>query len=161
MPKNRCAVLLAPGAEAEAILAANAAAAPFRDLHLAAVQDVDGKAVGTADRRMERSCAIDADDHRRRLHAHCIDRGRRHRVPSRSVPAGDDGDRAREPAQGEPGLRGQICIRGNALHAHLRSSSSFSLTPYRTVRYSVLYVTVNLRQNAIEILEVAPPWRPG
>src|SRR5437870_5615483 len=61
--KNRHAAFLAPFAEAEAIFAAQAPAASRRNLHLAAVEDVDRKAVGTADGGVKSARAVHADDH--------------------------------------------------------------------------------------------------
>jgi hypothetical protein len=133
---------LAPGTVTETILAAGFAATPYRDFDLAAVEDVDGKSRGRIDGPMKRRRAIDADDHRWRIHAHRIDRGRRHGVTRLSVSAADDSDRAREPAQCELCLLSQLRIRGDRdLHALAPLSCFFVLTAYRTVRYTVLYST--------------------
>jgi hypothetical protein len=89
------------------------------------VEDVDRETAGAADGGMKRARAIDAHDHRGRLHAHGIDGGRRHGVPRLAVPAGHDGDGAGEPAQGELGLGGELLVEGDGgLHC-VRSHARF------------------------------------
>src|SRR5262249_7424523 len=140
---------LAPGAAAEAILAAGLAARVHRELHMAAVQDVDREVARKADRGMERDRTIDADDHRWRLHAQRVEGGRGRGVPRPAAAAGDDGDRAGEPAQREPGLRGELIIRGEGRHcglslllslgAAVQDAFSFDTVPYCTLQCTVRY----------------------
>jgi hypothetical protein len=77
------------------------------------MQNVDSEGLGPADCRMKRGCAIDADDHRRRLHAHRADGRRGHGMPSGRIPTGDDGNSAGEPAQRALGLTGEVIIPGD------------------------------------------------
>ena len=135
-----------PRTVTETIVAAGLAATPHRDFDLVAVENVDGKSRGRTDGTMKCRRAIDADDHRWRIHAHRIDRGRRHGVTRLPVSAAHNGNGTREPAQCELCLRGQLLVRGDrGLHAlSPMSSFFFVLTLYRTVRYTVLHSTVNL-----------------
>jgi hypothetical protein len=144
--KNRHAAVLAPRALAEAILAAGLAAAFHRDIDLAAMEDVDRKARGRADGPMKRRRAVDAHNHRRRLHTHGGDGSGRHSVPGCAVMAGQHCDRSREPAKRELGLRRERVVQGRCgLHARSPIRSRifiFDAVLYRmlqrTVRYSIV-----------------------
>src|SRR5204863_9287562 len=108
-----------------------------RDVDLVAVEDVDREMAGMADGRVKRRRAVDTDDHRRRLHAHRIDGGRRHGVARLTVPASHDSDGARESAQSEFRPLGDRVVQGDgSLHAlPPMSASVINYVKYRTLLY--------------------------
>src|SRR3981189_1867824 len=93
---------------------------------------------------MKRRRAIDANDHRWRVHAHRIDCGRRQAGTHTPLSPAPNSDGAGEPAQCELCLRGQLLVRGDgSLHAFSPMSASlffaFDNVPYCTVHGTVRY----------------------